>query len=155
MSALQFVIMSEQKKTGSGNTALIGKALLEEAPEGLISAYLFGSLAEGREHRESDVDVGVLLRRNLHPAPEDRFRLRLRLSSSLTSVLGGRPADVVILNDAPPGLARRIVTEGRRILCSDEGEDHAFVRDVQLLAADLDPFLRRMRKVKLEAMGRP
>jgi predicted nucleotidyltransferase len=137
MSALQFIIMSNI-------IPLVEKALLEEAPEGLISAYLFG-----------DVDVGVLLHREFNPDPAGRFRLRLRLSSSLTSVLGGRTTDVVILNDAPPGFARRIVTEGRRILCTDEGKDHAFVRDVQLLAADLEPFLRRMRKVKLEAMGRP
>lgn len=138
MSALQFIIMR------SNIIPLVEKALLEEAPEGLISAYLFG-----------DIDVGVLLRRDFHPDPKGRFRLRLRLSSTLTSVLGGRSADVVILNDAPPGLGRRIVTEGRRILCTDEEKDHAFVRDVQLLAADLEPFLRRMRRVKLEALSRP
>jgi predicted nucleotidyltransferase len=149
MSALQFIIMR------SDIIPLVEKALLEEAPEGLISAYLFGSLAEGREHRESDIDVGFLLHRDFHPDPKGRFRLRLRLSSTLTSVLGGRSADVVILNDAPPGLARRIVTEGRLILCTDEEKDHAFVRDVQLLAADLEPFLRRMRRVKLEALSRP
>ena len=34
-------------------------ALRDIAPEGLISAYVFGSHAEERSHRESDVDIGV------------------------------------------------------------------------------------------------
>ncbi|CAN5724217.1 hypothetical protein BH23CHL8_BH23CHL8_00190 [soil metagenome] len=61
---------------------------------------------------------------------------------------------MVILNDAPPLLARRIVRAGRRVFCRDGGADHAFVRDVQILAADLEPFLRRAREVKLAAMLR-
>lgn len=64
---------------------------LAAEPAGLVSAYLFGSLAEGRAHRE--------------------------------------------------------------IFCSDAAADHAFVRDVQLRAADLEPFLRRLRRVKLEALA--
>ena len=31
------------------------------ASPGVVSAYLFGSAAAGREHRENDVDLGVLL----------------------------------------------------------------------------------------------
>jgi hypothetical protein len=59
-----------------------------------------------------------------------------------------------VLNDAPPPLARHIVISGRRLLCTDPEADHAFVRDVQLRAADLEPFLRRSRRLKLEAIGR-
>jgi hypothetical protein len=62
--------------------------------------------------------------------------------------------DVVILNDAPPGLARRIVTEGRNVYCRDTELNHSFVRDVQLRAADLAPFLRRMSALKLTAIRR-
>ena len=147
--------MNDQPRTVDDFVPLMKKVLLEEVPGDLASAYLFGSLAEGREHRESDVDVGIPPYRDHYPDPAIRFHLKLRLSSALTSAFGGRTADVVILNDAPPGFGRRIVTEGRRILCADEEGDHAFVRDVQLLAADLEPFLRRMRKMKLEALSRP
>jgi hypothetical protein len=62
--------------------------------------------------------------------------------------------DVVVLNDAPPMLARHIVTAGRRAFCRDADVDHAFVRDVQLRAADLEPFLRRARRLKLDALAR-
>jgi hypothetical protein len=43
---------------------------------------------------------------------------------------------------------------GRRLLCVDAEADHAFVRDVQLRAADLEPFLRRTRRLKLQALAR-
>jgi hypothetical protein len=126
----------------------------ESAPEGVVSAYLFGSYSEARAHRESDVDVGVLLDRRVFATNPDRFEARLRLIGLLGSALGRGDVDLVILNDAPPGLGARIVTRGRRLYCSDVELDHAFVRDVQLRAADLVPFLRRMREIKLEAIKR-
>jgi predicted nucleotidyltransferase len=117
---------------------------------GVVSLYLFGSVAEGREHLESDVDVGVLLDRAVYPTERDRFDRRLLLGTALRDA-ARREADVVILNDAPPTLARAIVTRGERIVCRDAELDHAFVRDAQLLAADIDPWLRRMRAIKLAA----
>jgi predicted nucleotidyltransferase len=120
----------------------------------VTSAYLFGSHAEGRAHRDSDVDVAVLLRHDAHRTPRERFEVRVRLSSWLTGALGQNAVDVVILNDAPPHLGRRVVTAGRRVFCADPALDHAFVRDIQLRAADLEPFLRRTRRVKLAALGR-
>jgi predicted nucleotidyltransferase len=129
--------------------------LLETArPPGLLSAYLFGSHAAGRAHRESDVDVGVLLDRAAFPAAKDRFEERVRLSVWLMAVLATERVDVVVPNDAPPHLGRRIVTEGRRLYRADPEADHAYVRDVQLRAADLEPFLRRMRRLKLDALAR-
>ena len=121
---------------------------------GLASAYLFGSEAEGRSHRESDIDIGVLLDWQAYPSRRDRFEARLRLLSELARGLEGRPVDVVVLNDAPPQLARHIATRGRRVFCLDAAMDHAFVRDAQLRAADIDPFLRRMRELKLRAIRR-
>lgn len=119
---------------------------------GFVSVYLFGSVARGAEHRESDVDVGVLLDRSRHPDRADRNALRIDLTSALIHVLGRNVVDVVILNDAPPELGRKVVTRGERVYCRDAEKDHAFVRDVQLRAADLEPFLRRMRRIKLEAL---
>jgi len=120
----------------------------------VVSAYVFGSVADDRAHRESDVDVAVLLRHETVPTSADRFEIRLRLCSRLAARLH-RAVDLVVLNDAPPGLGRHVVTRGVRVLVRDLEADHAFVRDVQLRAADLDLFLRRMRRIKLEAMARP
>ncbi|MGH7392281.1 MAG: type VII toxin-antitoxin system MntA family adenylyltransferase antitoxin [Candidatus Rokuibacteriota bacterium] len=131
------------------------RTLRESAGPGLVSAYLFGSHARGTAHRESDVDIAVLLAREHYPDADDRFEARVTLTSSLTAALGpGYEVDLVVLNDAPPTLARRIVVEGRRILCADAAKDHDFVRDAQLRAADLAPFLRRTARVKLAAIRR-
>jgi len=132
----------------------ISRALAAQ-PAGVVSAYLFGSHVEGRAHRESDVDVGILLGRQAFPTSRDRFDARLVLGGAIGRSVGTNRIDVVILNDAPPHLGRRIVTEGRRVFCADPEADMAFIRDVQLRAADLGPFLRRMRRLKLEGPDRP
>jgi predicted nucleotidyltransferase len=121
---------------------------------GIASAYLFGSHAADRAHRESDVDVGILLVRDAHPSAALRFEERIRLSGALQAALRGPAVDVMVLNDAPPTLGRHIVNTGQRVFCADPEADHAYRRDVQLRAADLEPFLRRMRRLKLEAIGR-
>jgi predicted nucleotidyltransferase len=120
---------------------------------GIGSAYLFGSHADGRAHRESDVDLGVLLSWDLHPTRQGRDDLQVTLGSDLIAVLHQNSVDLVILNDASPLLGRHIVTAGRRIFLGDAALDHAFVRDIQLRAADLAPFLSRMRRIKLEALA--
>jgi predicted nucleotidyltransferase len=121
---------------------------------GLVSAYLFGSHVAGRAHRESDIDVAVLLEWKAFPTAKSRFEEQLRLSTRLGEALGTSRIDLVVLNDAPPLLGRHIVTVGERTFCSDPDRDHAYVRDVQLRAADLEPFLRRTRQVKLAAIRR-
>lgn len=119
---------------------------------GVVSAYLFGSVAERRAHRESDVDVGALLDRVIFPSAAERMEVRISLGSELVDVLDTNDVDLVILNDAPPELGRAIVTRGLRVHCADAEADHAYVRDVQLRAADLAPWLRRVRRVKLDAL---
>jgi predicted nucleotidyltransferase len=135
-----------------GPEAKLREAFARQA--GVVSAYLFGSHAAGVAHRESDVDVGVLLERQPHPTVEARFEKRLELLGELPGALGGAEVDVVILNDAPPGLARRVVLDGTLIFCADPAADMAFRRDVQLRAADLEPFLRRAGQRKLAALVR-
>jgi len=126
-------------------------AVANEIP-GIAAVYLFGSFAEGREHQESDIDIGVLLDRAVYPTPKEWFDVRLRLIVDLSAVTR-RDADVVILNEAPPLLGRAII-RGRRMYCADAALDHAYVRDIQLLAADLEPWMQRMWALKVEALLR-
>src|SRR4051812_4930685 len=109
------------------------------AVPGVVAAYVFGSVAEGREHRESDLDVAVLVDRSAYPRSADRFELRLRLFSVLRTT-AGREVDLLILNDVPPQLARRIMTGGRTLVMKDEEAEHAHRRVVLSRAADLEPF---------------
>ena len=146
--------MNDQAAAASELVSTLERLLRDGPVPGLVSAYLFGSHAEGRAHRESDVDLGVLLDRCAHSTREARFNERVRFSSWAIGALHRNEVDVVVLNDAPPGLGRQIVTTGRRVYCYDAEADHAFVRDVQLRAADLEPFLRRARRIKLDALAR-
>jgi predicted nucleotidyltransferase len=131
-------------------------ALAAAPVEGVVSAYLFGSHAEGRAHWESDIDVAVLLDWQRYPTGEQRFETRLRLIGELAIGLRTREdrLDVVVLNDLPPLFARKILWDGVRFLCADVDADRAHTVQVQLRAADLAPWLERMRKLKLEALAR-
>ena len=133
---------------------ILERHLCRHPPDGVASVYLFGSRAAGRAHAGSDVDVGVLLRWDRFPTAPERFEARLRLAADLGIALGRNDVDLLVLNEAPPTLGRRIVTEGQRVFCAEPELDHAFVRDVQLKAADLAPFLRRTSRIKLDALRR-
>jgi len=125
----------------------------ESGDVGVQAAYLFGSRADGRAHRESDVDVAVLLDRERWPGKGERFDFRVALTSELIGALQTNEVDVVVLNDLPPLFARRIVFEGEPLACSEPEAARQFIRDVQLRAADLEPWLRRMRRIKLRALA--
>lgn len=127
--------------------------VFRDAP-GVVSAYVFGSMARGLAHRDSDLDIGVLLDWTAHPTECDRFEARVRLSARVSAALHRNDVDLVILNDTPPHLAREIVTRGRRVYCADREADQACVRTAMLRAADLEPFLRRARRIKLNALAR-
>ena len=74
------------------------------------TAYLFGSTATGRTRPDSDVDVAVLVAR---PATaKGALTYRLALMADLGAALRRPDIDVVILNDAPPLLAHRILSTG-------------------------------------------
>ncbi|MFN2398538.1 MAG: nucleotidyltransferase domain-containing protein [Gemmatimonadaceae bacterium] len=134
--------------------ALLEFVLSVNPPNSVTSMYLFGGHRDDRAHRESDIDLGVLLRRDAYPTARDRFEEGLRLASWIAAETRCPLVDLVVLNDAPPGLAARIVTSGSAIYCADAELDHAFRRDAQLRAIDLEPFLRRARRLKLRAIAR-
>lgn len=124
------------------------------APPGVVAAYLFGSHAEGRAHRESDVDVAVLLDERTYPTVADRSEARVRISAWLVGALSVNDVDLVVLNGAPPLLGRKVVTDGLAVHVADAERARVFVRDVQLRAADLEPFLARHRVTLLETLAR-
>ena len=132
----------------------LGAVFQPTAFPGVVSAYVFGSHAAGRTHRESDIDIGVLLDRNIYPTRQARFEVRVRLLSDLGHALRTAAVDLVVLNDAPPHLVRRVMVDGLRIVCADPETDHAARRIASSRAADLEPFLRRARAIKLQAIGR-
>jgi uncharacterized protein YutE (UPF0331/DUF86 family) len=129
--------------------------LEEEAPKGVLSAYLYSDMGEEGTSRDSDLDVAVLVDPDLFPDRKSRSQLRLALASDVTHALRGNQVDLVILNDASPTLGRKIVTGWPRVFCGDPGADHAYVRDVQLQAADTELFPARGTQSLFEVRPRP
>jgi predicted nucleotidyltransferase len=79
----------------------------------VAAAYVFGSVATGRARPDSDIDIGVLLARRL-PARR-ALSYRLALAADLGAALRRSEIDVVVLNDASPLLAQRVLSRGRLV----------------------------------------
>lgn len=130
------------------------QAYFLERPElGVASVYLFGSRSVGR-HWDRLLGVAVLVDPGRHPDPDRRAGLLSQLAPELAQVAGESSIDPVVLNDAPPLMGRRIVTEGRRLVLAAPALDRAYLRDVQMRAVDLEAFSRRPRRLRLEAVHR-
>jgi predicted nucleotidyltransferase len=89
-------------------------------------AYLFGSVAEGKEGKLSDVDLAVFLDESLSKL--ERFNLQLKLISELTGILKTDRIDLVIMNDAPLTLNYEIIKANHPLLVRDEGQKIDFER---------------------------
>lgn len=74
-------------------------------------AYLFGSVAEGKEGKLSDVDIAVFLDESL--SKPERFNLQLKLISGLTSILKTDRIDLIVMNNAPLLLKYNIIKHGK------------------------------------------
>jgi hypothetical protein len=79
-------------------------------------ALVFGSSARGTAGPHSDLDVAIGLAAGVRMTALELGELASRLEGA-----AGRPADLVLLDEAPPGLAYRIFRDGRPILERDRG----------------------------------
>ncbi len=116
------------------------------APADIAAIYVFGSVARGTASAASDVDLGVLLGRAPASTLEGRlFDYEAQLERRL-----GVPVQVVILNDAPPDLAHRVLRDGVVLLERDRSARLRFEVRTRNLFFDLEPFLTRYRKRALD-----
>jgi predicted nucleotidyltransferase len=88
-----------------------------QRPEVLV-AYLFGSHARERPTPISDVDLAVLLSGAV--PRESYLDYRIALMQELTKIFRSDEVQVVILNQAPPLLAYKVIVEGKLLLRRDE-----------------------------------
>jgi len=125
------------------------------APEGILSLYFYDGMGNGGTARDSDLDLAVLVDPETYPDRKARAQLRLSLASELIHALRDNHVDLVILNDSPASLGRKIVRSWPRIFCADPEADHAFVRDVQLRAADMELFPTKGAQALFEVRPKP
>ena len=104
-------------------------------PKGKIAfAYIFGSHAKKTAGPLSDVDIAVYFDEAV--GRDEYFDLRLAVLGDLVDSLRTDDVDLVILNDAPPLLAHRIVKEGQILFSADE--EHRVAFEVRAVLGYLD-----------------
>ena len=116
-------------------------------PGGESAVYLFGSMARGDDRPGSDVDIGVLHRRDPPPSFDG---LPLRLEAEIERLLG-RATQVVTLNTAPADLRARVLRDGVLILDRDPSLRIRFEVRTRNEWFDLQPILREYRRIGTHA----
>ena len=117
------------------------------------AAYLFGSVATGRARPDSDIDVAVLLDGTIRPSR--MLRYRLQLMADLGAALHRRDVDVVVLNEAPPLLAHRVLSRGTLVFERSRAARVRFQVRTAARYLDLIPmFETHIRYSKARARGR-
>jgi len=118
--------------------------------EGVLLAYLFGSLAEkneklSRSRPPGDVDLAILTKEG--PA--------YGLLEAIADILGTDRLDLVDLRRASPVLRFEILRSGSPIYISDEDLRERYEMETIHLYRDTEPMRRRQRealKERMEAM---
>jgi predicted nucleotidyltransferase len=112
--------------------------------EGLVAAYLFGSVARGTARDTSDVDVGVLFERK---PPSTLDSPIFRLEADLERLLKRR-VQVVALNTASAMLVHRVLRDGKVLLDANRSARIRFEVARQNEYFDLQPILRRCARLE-------
>jgi len=126
----------------------------------LVAVYLFGSIASGLDHAQSDVDVAILLSES--PDRSAALELQLRMMADLEDICG-RQVDLVVLNTASPLLCFQVFKHGRLLAERDCTARALFEMRVRSLYYDFKPyyelqvsqFTRRLRQQGLGYGYRP
>ena len=81
----------------------------------IAAAYVFGSSVAGKERRESDIDIAIMVRGSM--GGFERVQLETELSNLL-----GKDVDLVVFSLASPLLQHQILKYGRIVYEADPGE---------------------------------
>lgn len=84
------------------------RAVIGKHP-GVAAAYVFGSVARGDAHPESDLDVAILLREGV---PSDDMELLANLAAGLERFSPSGRVDLVVLGEQGSVFRHRVLREG-------------------------------------------
>lgn len=120
------------------DTHIIDEKLLEvltNFPQ-ITLAIVFGSVASGQAHAQSDLDLAVIAAKPLQAAEKIQIIEALALAT-------GRPIDLVDVHFAPQPLLGQALKHGRRILGSDTAYAQLLYRHL-IAQADFVPLQNRI-----------
>lgn len=89
----------------------------------IVLLYLFGSVARGTSHKESDIDIGVLF--DNRTKENQYLQLEGKLIEFFSNLYSGKEINVVNFNIASPLLKQAAILEGK-LLYKKSDEDRIF-----------------------------
>lgn len=85
----------------------------------VVFVCLFGSLAREQAYAGSDIDIAVMLDKDIPVT--DYLDLRLKMIGDVMRRLNRNDVDLLILNEIPLALGYRVFRDGKLIFCRDTG----------------------------------
>ena len=110
----------------------------------VLFAVVFGSSSRGTAHAGSDVDVALGFGHGRRPAAREIGEIVSRLEEAT-----GQTVDIVVLEDAPPGLAYRVFRDGVAVFVRDRAALVERKARAILEYLDYQPIERAMSKAVL------
>jgi predicted nucleotidyltransferase len=88
----------------------------------VLLAYLFGSVAQGRTNKLSDVDMALLVdeRKFKGIDAKEPYGYKAAVIADFMGLLHTNEIDLVLLHEATPLLAHEVIRTGTVIFCRDE-----------------------------------
>jgi len=111
----------------------------------ILFAYLFGSVARGHARRDSDIDVGIFLRKNFS---RDVF-YEFKIADEIERKCNLKNVEVVVLNNKPLRFLNQVLRYGRLIFCRDEKARIEFETHVTKAYIDFLPYYREYDRMRL------
>ncbi len=113
--------------------------------EEISVAYLYGSIAKGTTHKDSDIDIGLLLSDEFEPDALYTTRISRELEKKLSL---DREVDVRVLNGKPITFQHQVLKHGKEILTRDESERIKFETEVYDRYLDYKPFFDHYNEIR-------
>lgn len=122
----------------------------------IAAVYLFGSVAEGKAHQLSDVDVAILFDEKL--SSQQMFERVLAVGELIEQVLQVT-VDVILLNRAGSLLRFQVIQKGRLVLERDRSQRCLFQMHAMNAYYDAKPYLdyqrnESIRRIREKGLGR-
>ncbi len=121
----------------------------------ILLAYLFGSVAQGRSNRLSDIDIALLVDKEFNELDAKKpYGYKASVIADLMGLLQVNKIDLVLLHEAPPLLANEVISEGSLLFCRDEDVRIAFEVSAKHRYIDTKPLRQIKRQYLYERIDR-
>ncbi|MEA3355929.1 MAG: nucleotidyltransferase domain-containing protein [Candidatus Bipolaricaulota bacterium] len=113
----------------------------------VLLAYLFGSVAQGRANRLSDIDIALLVdeKESERLNTKQPYGYKATVIADLMGLLQTNEIDLILLHEAPPLLTNEVISEGSLLFCRDENVRVAFEVTAKHKYIDTKP-LRQIKR---------